>query len=136
MMTKDFLDASFRKKLIEDKVLRPLQIAQKATAQAAYSQLVENTPVDTGRAKSNWWMDINTISTVIREPDNGFSGQNQSLSVAAKNLKPDDTIFISNNLPYINPLNDGSSRQQPAGFVERAVQVGSARGKEAAKRIK
>ena len=31
-------------------------------------------------------------------------------------------IFISNNVPYILALNDGTSRQSPAGFVQNAIQ--------------
>ena len=33
-------------------------------------------------------------------------------------------ILISNNLPYINALNDGSSKQAPAGFVDSALSKG------------
>ena len=29
--------------------------------------------------------------------------------------------FITNNVPYIVRLNDGSSKQQPRGFVQRAI---------------
>ncbi len=35
-----------------------------------------------------------------------------------------DTIYITNNLPYIWKLNAGYSLQTEAGFVERAIEVG------------
>lgn len=33
------------------------------------------------------------------------------------------SVFISNNVPYIVYLNQGSSSQAPPGFVETAVEV-------------
>ncbi len=30
-------------------------------------------------------------------------------------------LFLSNNVPYISRLNDGSSGQAPAGFVQAAI---------------
>jgi hypothetical protein len=36
------------------------------------------------------------------------------------------SIHISNNLPYIGPLNDGHSKQAPAAFVQMAVMDGLA----------
>jgi hypothetical protein len=38
--------------------------------------------------------------------------------------KPGEQIHITNNAPYIRQLNDGSSKQAPAGFVERAILIG------------
>ena len=50
------------------------------------------------------------------------------------NLKLDDTVYISNNLPYIQRLNDGYSQQAPENFVESAVQVAEGRLREKLKR--
>lgn len=133
----NFLDPYVRAKLIEDKVLKPLTKHQRMTAQAIAGQLIENTPVDTSRAKSNWWTDVNIINTTIREPDQGAAATAQALSVSKQDIKLEDVIYITNNLPYIKRLNDGWSGQQPTpGWVEGAIQVGNDRGKEAAKRIK
>ena len=33
------------------------------------------------------------------------------------------SIYITNNVPYIDRLNNGWSQQSPAGFVDKAVQV-------------
>ncbi len=48
---------------------------------------------------------------------------NQARAVLATK-KPGQKIYITNNLPYIRRLNDGYSKQAPAGFVERAVLIG------------
>jgi hypothetical protein len=123
-------------KKCKEKVDRIVTETHRATALAVYGELIQSTPVDTGRAKSNWWMDINRVSLEIREPDNGDAGQAQAESVSGKDTKPDDVIYISNNLPYINRLDDGYSDQAPAGFVAAAVQVGVSKVKEIARRVK
>lgn len=40
---------------------------------------------------------------------------------AAKAVPTDGFAFITNSVPYINRLNEGSSSQAPAGFVRLAV---------------
>ena len=30
-------------------------------------------------------------------------------------------VFVTNNVPYGRELNDGHSRQEPAGFVQRSI---------------
>jgi hypothetical protein len=32
------------------------------------------------------------------------------------------SLFVTNNVPYIVPLNNGSSKQAGAGFVERGIE--------------
>lgn len=56
-------------------------------------ELVEATPVDTGKARDSWG---------ITHTGN-----------------PDRPVVISNEVPYIEHLNEGSSKQAPAHFVER-----------------
>jgi HK97 gp10 family phage protein len=51
------------------------------------------TPIDTGRARSSW-----------------------------KTAKAGDDWTVSNNVDYIEYLNEGSSQQAPENFVEKAVQ--------------
>lgn len=92
------------------------------------------TPVDTSKALSNWVVSVGAPSVgIIPANVQGLKGSSQGASAAealakAKatlaNKKPGQSIFITNNLPYIRRLNDGYSRQAPAGFVERAVLIG------------
>lgn len=98
--------------------------------------LVYKTPVDTSQALSNW--QVSLISPIplggeIPAYHYGVGGWTRGASAteaiqAAKQVlsgkKPGDTIYLSNVLDYIVPLNQGSSRQQAAGFVERAVLLG------------
>jgi len=114
------------------KVEEKLDDVTRDTALILHGQLIQDTPVDTSRAKSNWWPDIDNVNIEIKEPDDGVASEAKMKEVM-KSYKLGDTIYISNNLPYIRPLNDGTSVQQPEGFVERAVQVANRKAKELAK---
>lgn len=90
-----------------------------------------STPVDTSRARANWQAAINTMPTNVlyQEPDKpptpetGAQLAIRSLDAAAALYKTGQTVYIVNNVRYINRLNAGHSAQAPAGFVQIAVHV-------------
>ncbi len=96
--------------------------------------LAYKTPVDTSNALSNWQVTLSTpASSEISPYYAGSEGSTQLASASetfdvAYNVlaskKPGEAIYISNLADYINKLNEGSSAQRPAGFVERATAVG------------
>lgn len=121
------MSADFRAQLnqaYEKKVLDKVDKTVRGTALIVFGEIVKNTPVDTGRARANWHIDINNVDVSLVEPDHM-----EDTSVVAR-YKMGDTIFISNNLPYIRPLDEGHSKQAPAGFVDAAIQVGKMKGAE------
>ncbi len=82
------------------------------------------TPVDSGRARGNWTVSIGAPDGSVAETTDKSGGATIAKgSAVISRALPRDTIFIANSLPYIVSLNDGSSRQAPAKFVERAVQA-------------
>lgn len=129
MSLKDQLDAAYKRKVEEN-----LEKTVRATALAVMTNIVSNTPVDTGRARNNWNADINTVDASITEEVNPNTTGTEKITAALVSYKLSDTINISNNLPYIRRLNEGHSKQAPANFVEKAVMVGKRQGKEIAKR--
>lgn len=105
-------------------------LAQKAVAIQVLTNVVQATPVDTGRARSNWLVGVGEPDTSTRDTlaqgSKGSSAVEVTQQViqegsAALNQGTAPTLYISNNLPYIVPLNQGTSKQAPAGFVEAAV---------------
>jgi hypothetical protein len=92
----------------------------RLVALEALKNIIIETPVDTGRARSNWFIGIDTPIDDITDETNW---QGNSADQQAKLLQPTDKseIWLSNNLPYIVRLNDGWSDQAPAGFVEKGV---------------
>lgn len=87
--------------------------------------IVYNTPVDTGRARANWFTSINAPSNVTIE----FTGGKGAAEALAMNrAMPDlkiatgNVFYISNNLPYIERLEfEGWSKQAPRGMVRIAI---------------
>ena len=89
--------------------------------------VVMATPVDTGRARANWIASLNapTSATTTSVSPSGAEAMEQAAGVIAGYDGDNDAeIHITNNLPYIGPLNEGYSRQAPANFVSIAVRAG------------
>ena len=113
--------AQARKEQIKD--------VQKSFAFKLYSGIVQKTPVDTGRARGNWNVEVGK--------DDTSTSERKTQQYHSKDDMPDpnddESIFISNNLPYIYKLEyggygkdgksngsktvDGFSRQAPSGMV-------------------
>lgn len=94
------------------------------------ANLKEVTPRDTGWAAANWVPSIGaSIEGGAANPNpteqDASSAEARSSSalaaVAAGYRLKQGRVFISNNVPYIIQLNDGSSKKEPAGFVQRAI---------------
>ena len=112
-----------KKKKVEIKKIR------KNYAFALYSSIVKKTPVDTGRARGNWNITVGHDDILPKE---NTVPQFKSVEEVPK-VEGDESIFISNNLPYItkleyggypNPPKKGSgktrngySKQAPQGMV-------------------
>jgi len=98
--------------------------AVRATALVINQTVIFATPKDTGHAKANWQIGID--SPITKEIDEEEPGQGEAtigrnagvIRAAPKGMK---SIILSNNVPYIHKLNEGSSSQAPAQFVQIAV---------------
>ncbi|MDB5490358.1 MAG: hypothetical protein JWO78_207 [Micavibrio sp.] len=133
---KEQLDAAYQKKVV-DRMNRAVRTA----GLSIFREVVMATPVDTGRARANWNIDLNLVDVQLVNPEAGvhnakdkkgdytFDGTNEALAAVAR-YKMSDVIYISNNLPYINRLNQGTSTQAPANFVETGVAIGLQQTKE------
>ena len=98
-------------------------VMQKKIVLEALRRIVLRTPVDTGRARGNW-------QTAIARP---LTGQLETVDKAGhatitkglqavSNLPPYSVVWLSNNLDYIEFLEEGSSRQAPEGMVAITVE--------------
>lgn len=110
----------------------------KATAKRALKNLVNATPVDTGRARSNWRVGIGApvssrietygSSTAARAAISaGFARINSVKGVSGGGGGLKTAIYICNpldypgHLPNQRGLNDGASSQAPAYYIETAL---------------
>ncbi len=113
-----------------------VEAAVRDCAAAVAKAVIEATPADTGRAKSNWIAQLDVPASAQGEAFapgvggstgeiNGQAAINQALEVIQRyRADQNHSINITNNLPYINALNDGHSKQAPAEFVRTAVLSG------------
>lgn len=115
-------------------VIRALErVAERAIVKITLdvtANLVETTPVDVGWARANW---VPAIGTPVLKNLSGVEPTSGATSAAASEQQGAlggivagyklnrGKVFVSNNVPYITKLNDGSSTQAPAGFVQAAI---------------
>lgn len=99
-----------------------------STALTIHSTIVLGTPYDTGRARGSWFVEIDKPAEGMLSKDDksefGFVPSKTKAEAKLRQYKNQVSIHITNNLPYIVPLNEGHSKQAPIGFVEMAIEAG------------
>lgn len=130
--------SSFRERLalIARGIRTSTEEAVKAYSSALLSSLNHDvTPYLSGQARANWQVTMNAPASNFIELREAV--RNQVYDVAdvgdaldhglstIQTFQSGDTLYITNNAPYIVNLNQGSSKQAPAGFVESAIQAAS-----------
>ncbi len=93
--------------------------ARNAAGIAFTARVVPRTPVDTGRARGNWQAGAGSPNT---ETDDNSLDPNatktpQRIRREIARLPKGGSLFISNHLPYARRLENGHSKQAPAGFM-------------------
>lgn len=104
---------------------------KKQFARTLVEELIYETPIDTSQALSNWTIGIDTSpNSFIAAHSPGMWGStfvassSQAISLAHALIATAGTrqsIWIANNTPYIIDLNNGSSRQAPAMYIEKTI---------------
>lgn len=95
------------------------------------ANLREDTPVDTGWAAANW---VPSVGSQAADPPQlpGRANPGDVVSALARAGEGEAELlgyrlsqgstFVTNGVPYIQPLNNGSSAKAPAGFVQAGVE--------------
>src|SRR5436190_4978475 len=109
-----------------------ITLAQNVNANLR-SQPPVGTPIDTGWASANWVPSItepfvDRVVETVRDPTPAQIAARAKLASEGLNellsWRPEDgSIFSTNSVPYIQPLNDGHSGQSPRGFVQAAIEL-------------
>ncbi len=108
------------------------------------SLLKAASPVDTGRFRASWQVGENSASGG-RKPDGSYN-KSEINERTAQGIIPIDRVgygeerignvySVHNNLPYAEPLANGSSKQAPAGWVQGVAKDVQGRVRTAAARI-
>ena len=108
----------------------------RAIAFEGLARLIRRTPRDTGRAAANW-------NTAVGAPDRSNAPDRVSSDIAANQQRglqviaqfgAGQSLFLTNSLPYIPDLEEGSSKQAPEGMVKiTAAEMSNIASREAAK---
>lgn len=89
-----------------------------------YAEIVKRTPVDTGLARGNWRIGVNSVPQGTTDRKNKSGGKiGDEINKVPKDVKESTEVFIANNLVYIWPLERGWSKQAPHGMVSGAMQA-------------
>lgn len=96
------------------------KITRAATLEL-FSGVIKDTPVDTGRARGNWQTSVGSPAT--GELDRDDKSGAQALAEAQQKIPPGagQVTLLTNNLPYIEALERGSSKKSPEGMVRKNV---------------
>lgn len=90
-----------------------------------HKKVIVKTPVDTGRARSSWNINAGRVDPSV-QPE-GRRGRSGATGIALRKQtnfdlpSPYSRVYITNNLPYITVLEDGSSTQAPRGMVRISI---------------
>ena len=110
----------------------------KAIIIGLYRDCILRTPVDTGRARSNWMLSINSplrgvTETKDSEAQKGsHSGRSHAMSSVAdaklkQGLEDASMVYITNSVPYIGRLDEGHSAQNTKGIIKPAIEKAKVR---------
>lgn len=133
-MGKTLLDLAKWATALPDKIEKGANNVAVAVVKAIDRDVVPHTPVDVTTAVSNWQASLNMrasfeLPAIVPGQGGSTAAASQKEAIAhvdrtLKAKKPGEPVYLSNLAPYIVNLNDGTSSQEPKGFVERATLIG------------
>jgi len=118
-----------------------LTTALQKVAVEMYRGVTEKTPVDTGYARASWNLGVDRVKRDVPDekkwkgkkkrksstlapgepPAATKQRENQQINAALKNRGPNKRYFITNNVPYIVFLEEGTETYQGRHMVERTI---------------
>lgn len=103
--------------------LAKLELATKKIALDVFANVINMSPVDTGRFKGNWQTAVGApVSGTIEALDPSGAVVTAKVAGVVETLEVGDVIYMVNNLPYAERLEEGYSGQAPSGMVRLTVQ--------------
>lgn len=123
------LDASIQKfaKAIDLDIARVVE----RIALDLWNKITLRTPVDTGAARRSWQLGVGQPNTFVPSESGKGTGANKDKSSPPSEPSPDfpsdveitgkDTVYITSSLGYIEALEEGHSKQAPAGMVQISI---------------
>lgn len=98
------------------------------------SLLKQASPVDTGRFRASWQVGENS-ATGGQKPDGDYSKTPGIERLGYTQERVGNIYSVHNNLPYAEPLANGTSKQAPPGWVQGIAKDVQTRVRAAAAKI-
>lgn len=90
----------------------------------AFNTIIIESPVDTGRFRGNWQCSLNyPVLTTLFDDVKGSISTTENVSAKTQGYTLDDVMYLTNNLPYAEALENGHSKQRGSGWVAKTVAV-------------
>lgn len=110
-------------------VVRNVEEGAKHTMDVVQETCITFCPVKTGRARNGFKVSdgIPNQSPPQMEGPFDMTGQYRIIEnrkVLEANKNPEPNFYLTNTVPYVPKLNEGSSAQAPAGFIEMSFAEG------------
>lgn len=87
-----------------------------------FKSVIVKSPVDTGRFKGNWQVNIGSVPAgTVAIDDKAGTATIAKVTAATMNLKAGQVIYLVNNLAYARKLEYGHSKQAPNGMVRLTI---------------
>jgi hypothetical protein len=87
-----------------------------------FRRVVMKSPVDTGRFKGNWQVQIGAVpGGTLKLDDKDGTATIARVTAETLKLKAGEVIYLVNNLEYARALEYGHSKQAPSGMVRITV---------------
>ena len=87
-----------------------------------FNEVVEGTPVVSGRLRAGWKMKRGEVNpTVPKLRKGGYKSKPSAPKIAARTPGGDNTIYVSNGVPYILESNSGTLARAPTRFIQAAL---------------
>lgn len=108
----------------EDKTLNKMRRAVRKITLDAFSNVIMMSPVKSGRFRGNWQAAIGSApSGTVEAVDETGAIVIAKVAGVTEGMEPGDVVYLVNNLPYAQRLEDGySTTQAPNGMVKLTVQ--------------
>lgn len=124
-----------------EKTERSVEFVIKSAAFQLFREVVKGTPVDTGHARANWNIAVNTVDRTVSEKVQETKSKLSALGVATKasnaslasaiamkkldtvsGFKLGNVIIIANSVSYIRYLEEGTPHMRPFKMVANAME--------------
>ena len=119
---------------IGDYASQQMEKLLRASVLETDSLLKQASPVDTGRFRVSWQVGENAAPGGIAA-EGSYSGIPPLSRIGYSQEQVGNVYSVHNNLPYAEPLANGSSKQAPAGWIQGVAKDVQGRVRIAAARI-